>query len=118
MNRRSARTAFFGGLARQFSLHREPAIHKTHAERSSPSPLSWLLAPVLPSSSSSPMSAEASDEKKSPVPSIRDEKQHPIAAVPAAAPTDDDKAIADVNAKLSNPLAGMSHEQLMHDGAE
>ena len=56
------------------------------------------------------MSAEGSDIKKSPVGSIHDEKrpQQP----------DVDDAITKANAKLANPLAGLSHEQLMENGAE
>jgi hypothetical protein len=62
------------------------------------------------------MSLSAEDEKKSPVGSIRDEKQQdqPIAPRPIHA----DNAISNVNAKLANPLLGLSHEQLMDDGAQ
>src|SRR6266850_543238 len=64
------------------------------------------------------MSAEGADEKRSPTAteSIRDEKQqdHPI----APPQTHVDNAISNVNAKLANPLMGLSHEQLMDDGAE
>jgi hypothetical protein len=61
------------------------------------------------------MSAEGSDVKKSqeksPVGSIHDEKR------PVDQPDVDD-AITKANAKLANPLAGLSHEQLMENGAE
>ena len=60
------------------------------------------------------MSAEDSDVKKSreksPVRSIHDEKR------PRQPDVDD--AITKANAKIANPLAGLSHEQLMEDGAE
>jgi hypothetical protein len=59
------------------------------------------------------MSAEGSDEKKSHVGSIRDEKQDP-----PHSPRPVDNAISQVNAKLANPLSGLSQEQLMDDGAE
>ncbi|KAH9983618.1 hypothetical protein BJV74DRAFT_776813 [Russula compacta] len=55
------------------------------------------------------MSTEGSDEKKSRVGSVQDEKHSPHVQV--------DGSLTNVNAKLSNPLAGLSHEQLMHDGA-
>jgi len=58
------------------------------------------------------MSAEGSDEKKSPVLSVRDEK------LPTSPRIVVDNVASNVNAKLSNPLAGLSHEQLMNDGAE
>ena len=56
------------------------------------------------------MSAEGSDEKRG----IREEKleQTTSARIPL------DLVASNVNAKLSNPLAGLSHEQLMNDGAE
>ena len=59
------------------------------------------------------MSAEGTDEKKSPPGSVRDEK-------PPIAPSHPhvDSAISNINAKLSNPLAGLSHEQLMNNGAQ
>jgi|SRR5712691_5452706 len=57
------------------------------------------------------MSAEGSDEKKSPA-SVRDEK------LPTSPRIVVDNVASNVNAKLSNPLAGLSHEQLMNDGAE
>jgi sugar porter (SP) family MFS transporter len=57
------------------------------------------------------MSADGSDDKKSPVGSIHDEKHH-------APHVDVDTAISNVNAKLANPLAGLSHDQLMASGAE
>jgi hypothetical protein len=64
------------------------------------------------------MSAEGVDEKTSPTESIRDEKRqqdhHPI----APPQTHIENAISNVNAKLANPLLGLSHEQLMDDGAE
>lgn len=60
------------------------------------------------------MSAEGSDVKKSqeksPVGSIHDEKRPHQPVV--------DDAITKANAKLANPLAGLSHEKLMEDGAE
>ncbi len=56
------------------------------------------------------MSAEGSDVKKSPVGSIHDEKR------PHQPDVDD--ALAKANTKLANPLAGLSHEQLMENGAE
>ena len=59
------------------------------------------------------MSAEGSDDKKSPVGSggsIHGEKP--------PQQSDVDHSLANVNAKLANPLAGLSHEQLMDDGAE
>jgi hypothetical protein len=61
------------------------------------------------------MSAEGSDDKKNPVGpggSIHDEKR------PEQTRSYVDHDIANVNAKLANPLAGLSHEQLMDDGAE
>ncbi|KAH9961498.1 hypothetical protein BC827DRAFT_1131587 [Russula dissimulans] len=58
------------------------------------------------------MSAEGSDEKKSRAGSVRDEKQ------PNPPNVRLDSALENVNAKLSNPLVGLSHEQLMADGAE
>ena len=61
------------------------------------------------------MSAEGSDVKKSPEPvdssSIHDEKR------PHHQPDVDD-VITKANAKLANPLAGISHEKLMENGAE
>jgi hypothetical protein len=58
------------------------------------------------------MSAEGSEEKKSPTSgdSIPDEKR--------AQQSDVGHTLANVNAKLANPLAGLSHEQLMENGAE
>ncbi len=58
------------------------------------------------------MSAEGSDVKKSPVGSIHDEKR------PHQPDSDVDDAITKANAKLANPLAGLSQEQLMENGAE
>jgi len=63
------------------------------------------------------MSAEGSDEKKSHVGSTRDEKQQPTRSPPNIS-VDHALALENVNAKLSNPLAGLSHEQLMADGAK
>ena len=57
------------------------------------------------------MSADDSDDRKSPVGSIHDEKHQPP-------PVHIDPTISNVNAKLANPLAGLSHEQLMASGAE
>jgi len=57
------------------------------------------------------MSAEGSDVKKSPVDSIHDDEKRPQQP-------DVDDAITKANAKLANPLAGLSHEQLMESGAE
>jgi hypothetical protein len=57
------------------------------------------------------MSAEGSDEKRG----IQEEKQLEKTTslrIPL------DNVASNVNAKLSNPLAGLSHEQLMNDGAE
>ena len=56
------------------------------------------------------MSAGGSDVKKSPPGSIHDEKrpQQPDAG----------DALAKANTKLANPLAGLSHEELMESGAE
>src|SRR5947208_10682037 len=57
------------------------------------------------------MSAEGSDEKRG----IHEEKQLEKTTslrIPL------DNVASNVNAKLSNPLAGLSHEQLMNDGAE
>jgi hypothetical protein len=59
------------------------------------------------------MSAEGSDEKRSVPGSVRDEN-HPNA--PAHIHVDD--VVSNINIKLANPLAGLSHEQLIHDGAE
>ncbi|KAH9983617.1 hypothetical protein BJV74DRAFT_849720 [Russula compacta] len=56
------------------------------------------------------MSAEGSEDKKSRAGSIHEEKHPPHVHV--------DNALENINAKLSNPLAGLSHEQLMNDGAE
>ena len=59
------------------------------------------------------MSAEGSDVKKSPVGSLRDsDEKRPDP------PADVDNAITKANAKLANPLAGLSHEKLMENGAE
>ena len=58
------------------------------------------------------MSAEGSDVKKSPRGSIHDEKP------PRQPEPDVDNVITKANAKLANPLAGVSHEQLMENGAE
>lgn len=61
------------------------------------------------------MSAEGSDVKKSPVGSIHDENEKR----PHHQPDPDvDNALSRANAKLANPLAGISHEQLMENGAE
>jgi hypothetical protein len=57
------------------------------------------------------MSAEDSDVKKSPPGSIRDDEKRPQQP-------DVDNAITKANAKLANPLSGLSHEQLMENGAE
>ena len=57
------------------------------------------------------MSAQDSVEKKSLVGSLHDEK-------PPPPHVHVDNAIENINAKLANPLAGLSHEQLMNDGAE
>ena len=54
------------------------------------------------------MSSGDSVDKRSPVESIHDEKHPP--------PIDVDNA--NINAKLANPLAGLSHLQLMDNGAE
>jgi hypothetical protein len=64
------------------------------------------------------MSAEGSDVKKSPAASIRDEKRPPPPDDAADADADADNALAKANLKLANPLAGLSHEQLMENGAE
>jgi hypothetical protein len=59
------------------------------------------------------MSAEGSYEKKSPAGdpgSIPDENRPQQSYV--------DHDLANINAKLANPLAGLSHDQLMNDGAE
>ena len=61
------------------------------------------------------MSAEDSDVKKSPPGSIHDEEKRPHHHQPADV---DNAAITKANAKLANPLAGISHEQLMENGAE
>jgi hypothetical protein len=65
------------------------------------------------------MSAEgsSSEEKNSLSGQVRDEKHRDHPSVPAAQVHVDD-VISNVNAKLANPLTGLSHEQLMHDGAE
>lgn len=55
------------------------------------------------------MSTKDSDEKKSPV---EDEK------LPTSPRIVVDHVSSNVNAKLSNPLSGLSREQLMNDGAE
>ncbi len=57
------------------------------------------------------MSVDGSDDKKSPVGSIHDEKH-------LAPHIHVDNAISNINAKLANPLAGLSHEELMASGAE
>ena len=57
------------------------------------------------------MSADGSDDRKSPVGSIHDKNHHPPSV-------HIDPAISNVDAKLANPLAGLSHEQLMASGAE
>ena len=57
------------------------------------------------------MSADDSFDRKTPVESIHDEKHQPP-------PVHIDPAISNVNAKLANPLAGLSHEELMASGAE
>jgi hypothetical protein len=65
------------------------------------------------------MSAEGSDERKSPAPgSVHDhDEKHPR---PQAPPHGHhlDTVSSNVNARLANPLSGLSHEQLMSDGAE
>ena len=62
------------------------------------------------------MSAEGSDVKKSqeksPVGSIHNDEKRP------AQPDAVNDALSKANAKLANPLAGLSHEQLMENGAE
>ena len=58
------------------------------------------------------MSAEGSDEKKSPVGRAAGDENRPQQSYAV----DDD--LANINAKLANPLAGLSHDQLMNDGAE
>ena len=59
------------------------------------------------------MSADNSDDRKSPVESIHNEKEkHHTPHIHA------DTAISNINAKLANPLEGLSHEQLMASGAE
>jgi hypothetical protein len=84
--------------------------YKRHGERSFISlgfvlfSLSLSLLPAL-------MSARDSVEKKSPVGSIHNEK-------PLPPHIHVDNVIENINAKLSNPLSGLSHEQLMDDGAE
>lgn len=55
------------------------------------------------------MSADDSVDRKSPVGSTHDEKRE----VPHV-----DTAISNINAKLANPLTGLSHEQLIASGAE
>ena len=60
------------------------------------------------------MSADDSDDRKSPVGSIHDEKEKHHAPPHIHA----DTAISNINAKLANPLEGLSHEQLMDSGAE
>ncbi|KAH8995253.1 hypothetical protein EDB86DRAFT_1186773 [Lactarius hatsudake] len=57
------------------------------------------------------MSADGSDDKKSPVGSLHDEKRH-------ASHIQVDNAISNINVKLANPLAGLSHEELVASGAE
>jgi hypothetical protein len=74
------------------------------------SPSLFFLLSLLPTLTL--MSARDSDEKKSPVGSLHDEKPLPTPHVHV------DSAIEGINAKLSNPLAGLSHEQLMDNGAE
>jgi hypothetical protein len=54
------------------------------------------------------MSAGDSVDKQSPVGSLHDEKH------PPHVPVDDNV----INARLANPLAGLSHQQLMDNGAE
>ncbi|KAH9055440.1 hypothetical protein EDB87DRAFT_1824604 [Lactarius vividus] len=56
------------------------------------------------------MSADGSDDKKGPVGSIHDEKHTPHTQV--------DNAVLNINAKLANPLVGLSHEELMASGVE
>ncbi|KAH9023578.1 hypothetical protein EDB83DRAFT_2508214 [Lactarius deliciosus] len=53
------------------------------------------------------MSADGSDDKKSPVGSIHEEKRFQV-----------DNADSNINVKLANPLAGLSHEELVASGAE
>jgi hypothetical protein len=61
------------------------------------------------------MIAEGSEEKNSITGQIREEtlQDHPSGPGPIRV-----EVISNVNAKLANPLAGLSHEQLIHDGAE
>ena len=61
------------------------------------------------------MSAE--DVKKTPQGSIHDEGKSPHHQ-PADVDNPANPAITKANAKLANPLAGISHEQLMENGAE
>ena len=78
----------------------------------SPHPRSLL--PHLPSASS--MSSEGSEEKNSLPGPVRDEKHQDHASAPAHAHVDN--AISNVNARLTNPLTGLSDDQLIHDCAE
>lgn len=65
------------------------------------------------------MSAEGSDIKKSPVGSIQDSDEKRPHRQQQSEPGDAvDDAITKANIKLANPLAGISHEQLMENGAE
>jgi hypothetical protein len=59
------------------------------------------------------MSAGDSVDKKSPAGSLHDEKH-----LPPGPPIHVDNALSNINAKLANPLVGLSHEQLMDNGAE
>jgi hypothetical protein len=62
------------------------------------------------------MSAEISDEMRSaPGSSVLDEKHLHSGG---AAPIHVDNVVSNINAKLANPLTGLSHEQLMNDGAQ
>ncbi|KAI9456302.1 MFS sugar transporter [Russula earlei] len=56
------------------------------------------------------MSSDTSPDKRTPAGSFHDEKIAPNVHI--------ENAFTNVNAKLSNPLAGLSHEQLINDGAE
>lgn len=67
------------------------------------------------------MSAEGSDVKKSPVGSIQDDEKRPHSQQRPESSDDAavvDDAITRANIKLANPLAGISHEKLMENGAE
>ncbi|KAH9170952.1 hypothetical protein EDB89DRAFT_2071406 [Lactarius sanguifluus] len=59
------------------------------------------------------MSADGSDDKKrSPVGSIHEEEKRHASHIQV------DNAISNINVKLANPLAGLSHEELMASGTE